>query len=88
MNKEEIIKELAKHAKACSEPLNLEKLLEKGLIIQKGKSYYVPNMHKLPEDIRKRINSMNFTKNGVRVTFIKETKKMKNLADKLSDYLE
>lgn len=88
MDREEILKELAMHAKACSEPLDLEKLIEDGLIIKKGKSYYVPNMHNLPDNVSKRINNFTITKNGVRVTFIKQTKKLKNLAEQLSDYLK
>jgi predicted transcriptional regulator len=88
MNNEEIRKELAKTAKAFSEPIDFDKLIEDGLIIKKGKSYYVLNIHNLPENIRKRIKDITKTKNGLRVTFYKETKKMKNLAEKFSGYLE
>ena len=70
MNEEE----LAKSAQAFAEPIDFEKLLEEGLLVKKGKSFYAPKIHALPENISMRIKEAVPTKNGLRVTFYKETK--------------
>ena len=82
MNDEEMKKEIIKAAKAFSKPINFEKLISDGFLIKKGKSYYTTNIKDLPEDIGKRIKEAVPTKNGLRVTFYKESKSLKKVADK------
>ena len=55
-------------------PIDFAKLIKDGVIKQIGKSYYTDNIHKLHENVRKKINSMAETKNGIRLTFYKVTK--------------
>ena len=87
MDNEEI-KKLAEAAQIQAEPINFDQLLEDGVLIQKGKSYYVPDVKALPEKVMQRINSIANTKNGVKVTFSKETKYIQKLAKKLEGYLD
>ncbi|MBO2613129.1 hypothetical protein [Shewanella algae] len=88
MDTEEMTKKLAESAQAFSEPIDFDALIKDGLLIQKGKSYYVPDLDALPEKIRKRVKTINPTKNGIKVTFYKERKSMQKIASQLSDYLE
>lgn len=88
MNEEEMIKKLAESVQAFAEPIDVDKLLKDGLLIQKGKSYYAPDIKALPEKVSKRIKEAMFTKNGFRITFYKERKSMRKLADQLRDYLD
>jgi hypothetical protein len=88
MNDEEMAKEIAKAAQAFSEPIDFEKLIADGLLTRKGKSYYVPDLKALPENIAKRVKQVVPTKNGLRVTFHKESKSLKKLAGQLSGYLD
>lgn len=83
MNDEEMTKEIAKAAQAFSEPIDFEKLITEGLLIRKGKSYYVPDLKNLPENIVKRIKQTTPTKNGLRVTFYRESRSLKKLTDQL-----
>lgn len=87
MDNEEI-KKLAEAAQIQAEPIDFDQLLEDGLLIQKGQSYYAPNVKALPDKVSQRINSIANTKNGVKVTFSKETKSIQKLAKKLEGYLD
>ena len=71
---------LARSAEAHCKPINFEQLLEDGLLVQKGKSFYVPDIHALPDGVAQRIKSMTPTKNGTKVTFSKESKSAEKLA--------
>jgi len=89
MNDEEVEKMrkmLAKESHIMSTPIDFDQLIKDGLLKRIGKSYYVDNIHNLPENVSKRITSVSETKNGIRVTFSKETKSMKKLADKFEKY--
>lgn len=89
MNDEEVEKMrkmLAKESNIMSTPIDFDQLIKDGLLKKIGKSYYTDNIHNLPENVRKRITSVSETKNGIRVTFSKETKSMKKLADKFEKY--
>ena len=88
MNNEEMIKKIAESAQAFSEPIDFEKLIKEGTLTRKGRSFYVKDIHSLPERVSKRIKEAVPTKNGLRVTFYKESKKLKKIASQLSDYLE
>ena len=88
MDKEEMTRKLAESAQAFAEPIDFDKLLKDGLLIQHGKSYYAPDINALPEKLAKRIKNATPTKNGLKVTFYKERKSMQKLAEQLSDYLE
>jgi hypothetical protein len=46
----EILKQLAK-------PIDFEGLERKGLLIKKGRRYFTPNLHKLPEHVAQKITS-------------------------------
>jgi len=86
---DEMMKKIAETARHFSEPLDLQKLIDDGLIIQKGKSYYLNcSPDQLPEAASRRINSIESNKNGVKVTFSKDTKSSINAARKLSGYTE
>lgn len=88
MDEEEMTRKLAESAQAFAAPIDFAKLLNDGLLIQKGKSYYCPDLKVLPEQVAKRIKDATPTKNGLRLTFYKESKSMKKLAGQLSDYLK
>lgn len=83
-----MIKKIAESAQAFAEPIDFEKLIKEGILIIKGRSFYVQDIHHLPKKVSKRIKQAVPTKNGIRVTFHKESKKLKKLASQLSDYLD
>lgn len=88
MNEDEMTKEIAESVQAFTEPIDFGKLLEEGLLIKKGRSYYAPDIHKLPKNVSKRLKTVATTKDGIRVTFHKESKSLKKLADEISRYLD
>lgn len=88
IDKKEMTKKLAESVQAFAEPIDFDKLLKDGLLIQKGKSYYVPDIKALPEKVSKRIKEAVPTKNGLRITFYKERKSMQKLTAQLRDYLD
>lgn len=88
MDTEQMAKEIAKSAQAFSGSIDFERLIVDGLLTKKGKSYYMTDLKSLPENIAKRIKQVVPTKNGLRVTFYKESKSLKKLANQLSEYLD
>lgn len=88
MDNEEMAREIAKSAQAFAEPIDFERLIKEGLLIKKGRSFYVPDLKALPEKVSKRIKVATPTKDGLRVTFHKESKSLKKLAQSLKGYLE
>jgi hypothetical protein len=76
MDEKEMTKKLAESVQAFAEPIDFDKLLKDGLLIQKGKSYYAPDIKALPEKVANRIKEIVPTKNGLRVTFYKERRPM------------
>ena len=83
---EEMHEMLVRETLIMSTPIDFDQLIKDGLIKKIGRSYYADNIHNLPENVSKRITSVSETKNGIRVTFSKETKSMKKLADKFEKY--
>lgn len=79
----EMAERIAQSAEAFSKPIDFDQLLKDGLLIQKGKSYYAPNLHALPEDVSQRIKRATPTKNGIKATFYKESKSVEKLARQL-----
>jgi len=79
----ETVQKLTRSAEAHSKSVDFEQLIKDGLLIQKGKSYYAPDLHALPEDVALRINDVTHTKNGTKVTFSKESKSAEKLACQL-----
>lgn len=77
MNEEEMTREIAKSAHAFTVPIDFEKLINDGLLVKRGKSYYLTDTKLLPEIMSKRIKTVTPTQNGVRVTFYKESKSIK-----------
>jgi predicted transcriptional regulator len=49
MDDEEMVKKLAKSAQAFSDPIDFDKLIEDGLLVKKGRSYYALDIHALPK---------------------------------------
>lgn len=88
MDDEEKIREIAKSAQAYAEPIDFDQLIKDGLLIKKGRSFYVPDLKALPEKVSKRIKLATLTKDGMRVTFHKESKALAKIARQLSGYLE
>jgi hypothetical protein len=89
MNNKKIVnikKMLANESHAFSVPIDYEGLIEQGLLKKVGKSYYVDNPASLPGEIAKRIKTISNGRHGKRVTFYKETKTMKNMADKFKQF--
>ncbi|MGO9374667.1 MAG: hypothetical protein ACLQBD_21565 [Syntrophobacteraceae bacterium] len=84
MDYDGMIKEVRKVAQSFAEPINFQKLIEDGVLTKKGRSYYVRDMNLLPENVGQRIKTITSTRNGQRVTFYKESKSLKKVADKLS----
>jgi len=81
-----IRKMLANEAYNFSIPIDFDGLIKQGLLKKVGKSYYVDNPDSLPENITKRIKSISNGRYGKKVTFYKETKTMKNMADKFKQF--
>lgn len=88
MDNDEMTREIAKAAQAFAEPIDFERLINDGLLIKKGRSFYAPDLKALPENISKRIKAATSTKDGLRVTFHKESKSLKKIAESLKGYLE
>lgn len=84
----ETIKKLAETAQALSVPIDFEALIKEGVLIKRGSSYYAPNIHALPKNVSVRIREVAKTKYGVRVTFSKESQKLKKIAKQFSEYLK
>jgi len=85
MNDEEITKirkEVAEVAHTLATPIDFDTLVIDGLLKKVGTSYYTENIHALPKNVSKKIKTANQTKNGLKLTFYKETKSMKKLAEK------
>ena len=87
MEEEEMVKKIAKAAHAFSIPLDFEKLISDGLLKKIGRSYYVENISLLPDSVSTRIKTATPTKNGIRVTFYKESKSLAKLSKKLQKHL-
>jgi hypothetical protein len=84
----ETIKKLVETAQVLSEPIDFEALIKEGVLIKRGSSYYAPNIHALPKNVSERIRERAQTKYGVRVTFYKERKGLKKIANQFSGYLK
>ena len=81
VNNEELRKFVIKQMKEVTRPLNLEKLIQDGVLVKKGNRYYV--LKKLPKHAKQRIKSWGDTKKGSWVTFYKDTKSMEKMRGKL-----
>lgn len=79
-------KMLANESHDFSVPIDFESLIEKGVLKKVGKSYYIDHPEDLPKNISKRIKTISNGRHGKRVTFFKETKAMKNMANKFKKY--
>lgn len=88
MDDKKMAQELVKTAQAFSNPIDLEKLIKEGIITQKGRSYYITDISLLPKDVSKRIKSIVPTRNGLKVSFYKESKRLKKIAEQYSHLLE
>ncbi|WLI16616.1 hypothetical protein [Pseudomonas wuhanensis] len=88
MDNKEMAREIAKSAQAFAEAIDFDKLIKDGLLIRKGKSFYATDLKALPETVSRRIKEISATKDGLRVSFYKESKSLKKLASQLSGYLE
>lgn len=64
--------DIERTAEAFSHPIDFDQLVEDGLLIQKGKSFYASDIHALPESVAQRIKQVTPTRNGTKVTFYKE----------------
>lgn len=85
MNEDEkriMAKRVADEVYALATPIDLEKLVSDGVLKKYGKSYYTDNLHDLSELVRKKISSITKTKKGMKLSFYKETRSMKKLAEK------
>ena len=85
MTNEEIsklAKKVANDAHILSTPMDLDQLLEDGLLKKIGNSYYTDNIHALPDLVVKKVKSSTPTQNGIKLTFYKETKSIQKLADR------
>lgn len=79
---ERISKEMAKVAHIHATPIDFDKLIKEGLLRKVGRSYYTDNIHGLPENVSKKIKALTNTKQGIRLTFHKESKSMIKLAER------
>ena len=90
--KEEELKVLAKlvanEAHALATPIDFDKLVKDGVLMRTGKSYYTDNVRSLPEHVAKKISSIEQTKKGTKLTFYKETKSMKKVAEDFKRWRE
>ena len=85
MDGENMVKQLAEEVQAFTTPIDFDQLVRDGLLLKKGKSYYAPDINALPEMVCKRIKDITPTKNGLRVTFCKESKSLKKWTVKRCD---
>ena len=61
MNNEEMKKEIAKSALAFAVPIDFAKLISDGLLVKRGKSYYLTDTKSLPGIVFKRIKTVTPT---------------------------
>ena len=73
----ESLQSLAKTAQELADLIDFDQLIKDGVLEQKGKSYYIKNMDAMPKSASSKINTLSQTKNGLRVTFYKDTKSAK-----------
>lgn len=89
MNYEELrimAKMIANEAHALATPIDFDLLLKTGVLNKIGKTYYTDNVRSLPEYVAKKISSAEQTKNGTKLTFYKETKSVKKIAEDLKKW--
>jgi len=84
MNETKMTKNIIDSVNAFAEPIDFKKLIDDGVLILKGQSFYVKSLKDLPEKVAKRLKSAEPGRYGIQVVFYKETKSMKNLAGKLN----
>ena len=53
----ELKKKLASEIKDLAKPIDFDKLIEGGILVKKGRSFYIQNMNLVPDNVRKRIQS-------------------------------
>lgn len=75
-----LAKAVANEAHILSTPIDFDQLIKDGLIKKIGNSYYTENVRALPDNVAKKIKSVTSTKNGMKLTFYKETKAIIKLA--------
>ena len=84
MDKEELLKFIKKQMKELTKPLNLEKLVQNGVLAKKGNQYYV--LKNLPKHAKQRIKNFGRTKEGSWVAFYKDTKSIEKLCKKINKF--
>lgn len=82
----EIRKIVANKAHLLSKSVDVEFLIDEGIVKQVGKSFYVESLDLLPEDTRKLLKSVKKGRYGIRVEFAKGSKSMANLAEKFKQF--
>jgi hypothetical protein len=89
VNNEELrsmARKLANEAHALATPIDLPELRSTGVLKKIGNSYYTDNIHNLPENVSKKISAVAKTRHGFRLTFYKETKSVRGLAEDLKEW--
>ncbi|AFU97814.1 hypothetical protein [Simiduia agarivorans] len=72
-----MINKLVEEAQRLAEPLDLQSLIDQGLILKKGKCYYLNcDPAELPKLARRRIVGIEKNKNGVKVNFSRIQKQL------------
>jgi len=78
---------IANQSHAMSTPIDFEGLIQQGLLKKVGKSYYVDNVDALPESAKMNIKTIaTGSKHGIKVTFYKDTKSIKKIAEKFKQF--
>jgi hypothetical protein len=84
-NYEEMREKLIEKIHSVATPIDFKSLLAKGILKQVGKSYYFEDgkdIEDLPKEARDKVNTIAEGRYGIKVTFYKDSKAMKNLAKK------
>lgn len=87
MDYDKMTRDLAKAYKDFTEPIDLEKLVDEGILIRKGRSYFVQDIKQLPDSAKAKVKTLTQTKDGLRVTFHKVTEQHKKAVKKINKYL-
>lgn len=84
-NYEEMRKNLIEKIHSVATPIDFKSLIKRGILKQIGKSYYLQDgktIEDLSKEARDKLNTISEGRYGIKVTFYKDSKAMKNLAKK------
>jgi hypothetical protein len=78
--------ELKAEIETFVKPFDMEALMVRGLVEKRGAWYYVPNMHKLPNEVTAKISTMKTAKDGKPLVKFSSLRSIERTAAKAEKY--